>query len=213
MRIDMKKALIIVLALALAACIGSSEKNTTHRIVTPYPAGVDIEALEDCIVPAKFSCDDFNWMGGNLIMTVMSEDIYDAVEVTQMECGDTLLYNGETIVVEAIGEEAQGILAINGGLEQGGAWLQPYEGGTYRAIQFDDHSMYTELGTAQVALAEDFIIIDCGDMYEDPSDTITTSQKTYLEGLKGYKRDFNPLNTRVVIEEGMITKIHRKWIP
>ena len=212
----MKKTLTLAFALALAltACNGgSSDENTSHRMIAPCPAGMDVEALEDCIVPARFSCDDFDWMGGNLTMTVMSEDIYDAVEVAQMEAGDTLLYNGECMVVETIEEQPYGTLAINGGMEEGGAWLEPYDGGTYRAIQFDDHSVYTELGTAQVALAEDFIVIDCGEMYEDPSDTIAAGQKLYLESLEDYRRNFVELNTRVVIEGGMITEIHRKWIP
>ena len=205
----------ITAVLALVACLLSACSNgeTTHKYVAPCQAGFDVDNLNDCTVPARFSANDFNWMGGNLTMTVFSEDIYDAVEVTQLMAGDTLLYDGERIVVDSIAEESGSIITINGGLEQGGAWLQAYEGGTYRGIQFDDHSMYTEQGKVQVALAQDFVLVDCGDNPTDPDDTIRSNQKLYLENVKEYKKDFNELNTRVQIEGGQITMIHRRWIP
>ena len=151
-------------------------------------------------------------MGGNLTMTVYNQDLYDAVEISQMQVGDTIIYDGKKLVINKIAEEHGGI-DINGGLDEGGCCLAGNEGGTYVARNWDDHATYTELGKAEIALADDFVIIDCGIDPNDPIDTIRTGQKLYIENLKDSKKDFFQLNTRVTIENGMITEIKRHWIP
>ena len=183
-----------------------------HKLIAPLPSGLDIEDLKDCTVPAAFTSDDFRWMGGNLRMTVYSKDLYDAVEISRMQVGDTLVYTGAPMVIESI-EELHGGIAINGDIDNGGCCLAGYEGGTYVARNWDDHATYTKLGTAEVALADDFVIIDCGEFPTDPADTIRTGQKLYLESLKDSRREFFSLNTLVTIEKGMVTEINRRWIP
>lgn len=204
-----KNVWIVASVLLLTGC----EKKSELRCISPMPTGIDVEAMRDCTVAASFSTDDFGWMSGNLKMTVYCEDLYDAVEIGQMQIGDTLVYEGKPMVVTSLEEGADGTLSVNEGVEMGGCWLQGHEGGTYRAFTFDDHSIYSQLGVAEVALAEDLVIIDCHEMPDQPSDTIRTDQKLYLESLEGYRKEFNALNTRVVIENGMITEINRRWIP
>lgn len=207
----MKRLLFfIVIAVSFFSC--NTPVSETHQCVAPLPSGLQIDNLTDCTIAASFNIDNFDWMGGNLEMEIFSKDIYDAVEISQLKIGDTLIYDGKRIIVDSISEDGN-TLIINKGLEEGGAWLQAYEGGTYKAIQFDDHAMYSSLGKAQVPLAEDFIFIDCGDNPTDPIDTIKTSQKLHIEQLEGYKQNFSFLNTLVVIEEGFITEINRRWIP
>lgn len=207
----MKSLFITALTAILCGC--SLHKQTAeHKLIAPLPAGITVDNLEDCTVPAAFTPDNFNWMGGNLKMTVYNKDLYDAVEISQMQVGDTLVYAGNPMVINKIAEEHGGI-EINGGLEEGGCCLAGNGGGTFVARNMDDHATYTELGKAEVALSENFVIIDCGDFPEDPSDTIRTDQKLYIERLKDYKRDFFSLNTRVTIQNGMITEIKRHWIP
>lgn len=204
--------LVNIVLLAGIGIFPACTKKAEHKYITPLPAGVVVEDLQDCTVPARFTSDDFRWMGGNLRMTVFNQDLYDAVDISEMQVGDTLLYNGESIVISQF-VESHGRLDINGGLDEGGCCLAGYEGGTYIARNWDDHATYSELGKAEVALAEDFVIIDCGLDPADPMDTIRTEQKFYLESLENSRRDFSPLNTRVTIEHGMITEIHRHWIP
>lgn len=201
-----------LMAATAILCSCASEPKV-HKCIAPQPAWADVDNLNEGIVPAAFTLDDFNWMGGNLKLTVYNEDLYDVVDVHQMQVGDTLIYKKEPIVITSLEEDEHGWLVVNGGLEEGGCWLAGYEGGTYRGVEWDDHSAYSEVGQVEMALAEDFIIIDCGSYPSDPSDTITTGQKQYLENLKGGHEDFFSLNTRVTIENGMITEINRKWIP
>lgn len=207
----MKK--IIYFALVVIICSCSHDKQTVgHNLITPLPAGIAVDNLQDCTIPVAFTLDDFNWMGGNLTMTVYNQDLYDVVDISQMQVGDTLIYEGVPMVINTVNKDHGGI-DINGGLDEGGCCLVGNEGGTYIARTWDDHSTYTELGKAEIALASDFVIIDCGMDPNDPIDTIRVDQKHYLENLKDGKKDFFKLNTRVTIENGLITEINRRWIP
>lgn len=205
------KTVLIIAAVLLCGCV-EKEKEGTHKVIAPLPAGIEADNLQECTVPASFKIEDFNWRGSNLTMTVYNKDLYDAVEISLMQPGDTLIYEGKPMIVNTM-EEVNGYLEINGGLEEGGCWLAGYEGGTYIAKIFDDHATYTELGKAEVMLADDFVIIDCGSNPEDPIDTIRSDQKLYLESLEEGRRDFFALNTVVRIENGMIKEINRRWIP
>ncbi len=220
--------------LALSSFLFGCAQKIDYKLIKPLPAGYSVENLKDCTVPASFRPDDFRWImadsnktlldenriadsemhiwNGMLSMNIFNKDLYDAVEISQIKVGDTLIYESQPMVVNTI-EKTDGGISINGGLEEGGCWLVGHEGGTYVAKIWDDHAVYTNLGKAEVALAEDFVIIDCGLDPRDPNDTIRTNQKLYLENLKDSRRDFHSLNTLVTIENGKITEIIRRWIP
>lgn len=207
----MKKIFYLAVAALLCGC--AQEKQTVaHKCIAPLPVGVAVDDLQDCTVPAAFTLDDFNWMGGNLTLTVYNQDLYDVVDISEMQVGDTLIYNGNPMVINKI-DKGNGGIDINGGLDEGGCCLAGFEGGTYVARNWDDHPTFTELGKAQVALDQDFVIMDCGMDPQDPVDTIRTGQKLYLETLQDGRKDFFQLNTRVTIENGQITAISRHWIP
>ena len=206
------KAFKSALAIAAMVLLCGCAQKVEHKSIAPLPAGIEVDNLQDCTVAASFTSDDFRWMGGNLRMTVYNQVLYDAVEISQMQVGDTLVYESKPLVINKM-ENVDGGININGGLEEGGCWLVGYEGGTYIARTWDDHAIYSKLGDAEVALSEDFIIVDCGIEPTDPVDTIRTEQKLYLENLQDYRREFNQLNTRVTIENGLVTEINRRWIP
>ena len=122
------KSLSILAMAALMYSCSSTGKKPEHKCIAPLPASIEVNNLKDCTVPAAFTPDSFNWMGGNLTMTVYNMDLYDVVDMEQMQVGDTIIYEGETKVINTINRE-NGI-EINGGLEEGGCWLAPNEGGT-----------------------------------------------------------------------------------
>ena len=198
--------------MGMVLCLNSCTQNVTYQTVKPLAAPYEANKLQDATVPAMFSSKDFSWDNHKLSMEVFSEDLYDAVAVSQLKKGDTVFYDGKPIVVKDI-EHKDKYVTINGGIEQGGAELSANQGGTYRGSQMDDHSTYTRLGKVTLPLAKDFVLIDCGENPTDPYDTVKTAQKEYLEKVPEYKRDFNMLNTRVRIEKGIIVEINRHWIP
>lgn len=217
----MKKILILAAAaLLMCACTGSNTTSNTasdttavgNKFVKPLPAGCSVDSLTDCTIPALFSVSDIDWAAGTLQCKVYSMDLYDAVHITQLAQGDTLLFQGRSIIVSEVKTDDSGYVIVNGGIENDGADLMPFEGGTYRGIQPDDHAVYTLLGTATLPLAANLVMIDCGIEPTDPVDTISSGVKDYLLKLDN-KDNFNELNTQLLIQGGKVTQISRRWIP
>lgn len=209
----MKKIFTLAaIALVMCACNNSSSDNRANKCVKPLPAGYSADSLTDCTIPAVFTTDDFDWTARTLQLKVYSKDLYDTVDIQQLTQGDTLVFQGRTIIVNQVDKTDDGYITVNGGIEQDGADLVPYEGGTYRGIQPDDHAVYSLLGTAKLPLASDLVMTDCGTEPDDPIDTIRGNVKDYILKLN-IKDNFNELNTQVLIEGGKITQINRHWIP
>ena len=206
----MKRILILMGGVAL--CLSGCTKKVAYQMVKPLPAPYAVNQLQDATVPASFSSKDISWGNGKLSMEVFSEDLYDAVAVSELKKGDTIVYDGKPIVVKDI-ERKDKYVTVNGGVEEGGADLTANQGGTYRGSEMDDHSTYTSQGKVTLPLAKDFVLIDCGENPTDPSDTIRTAQKEYLEKVPEYRCDFHVLDTRVRIEKGIVVEINRHWIP
>lgn len=207
----MKKLFLLPVIALICAC-SQQPSEPQNKMIRPLQSNIDVDNLTDATLAATFTSDDFGWMGGNLTMTVYAEELYDSADVQHLQMGDTLLCAQDTIVVSQI-EQKNGAIVVNGGIEEGGAWLQPTNEGNYRAVEMDDHSIYTKLGEVELPLNDNFTIIDCGENPQDPYDTIRDMQKLYLENLQDSRKNFTELNTRVTIKKGLITNITRHWIP
>ncbi|MCF0184362.1 MAG: DUF3298 domain-containing protein [Bacteroidaceae bacterium] len=182
-----------------------------HKCVKPLPAPFDVNDLRDCTVPANISLENIDWENGMMTMEVSSMDLYDAVDVVQLQVGDTLVYDGYPIVVEQVKETDRGMEVNGGDVPEGGCILAPHEGGTYVALHIDMHATYTKLGTARLPMAANLVLVNCGTQYTDPSDTIRTDVKAYIDSRDHIS--FHTLNTLVTIEHGIVTAITRRWIP
>ena len=186
--------------------------TSAYQMVKPLPTANQIGKLKDATVAASFSAKDFSWKDGKLTMVVYSEDLYDAVQISNLKAGDTLFYTSQPIVVRNVNTK-DGFVTVNGGIEEGGADLTANQGGTYRGSQLDGHSTYTKFGKVTLPLSKDFLLIDCGVNPTDAYDTIKVAQEAYLKKVKDYKRNFSPLDTKVLIKHGSIVSITRSWIP
>ena len=209
------KYLIPLLCVLFAGCTNTSNKeNLAYQFIKPIPTKSPFKGetggLEG-LIPAVFTSSDFNWKDSTLTLTAYSIDTYKASEIDNLQKGDTILFRNDTIITDKI--ERGKYISINGGIENGGVELAAYEGGTYRVQLMDDHPQYSEIGKVQLPLSDTFTIIDCGDNPDAPYDTIRTNHRQWLANVKEYKRDFSELNTRVNIENGIITTITRFWIP
>lgn len=200
-----------VAILLITAC--ASVRKSEHMRVAPLDSGLNLDSLNDCTVAVGFKAADIDWNGGRMTCSVFSKDLYDAVDVSRMRQGDTLVYEGKPMVIASITEN-KGAKTVNGGIENGGAELVANGGGTYRTMLMDDYSVYTELGKVQLRLARNLTFVDCGNDFRDPLDTIRSNYKEYLDRLPDYRKDnFNCLNTELVIKNGLVTEIHRRWTP
>ncbi len=205
----MKKVRFIsALIMAICAC----SKQPVNQMVKPLPSAFQIDQLKDATISASFSVEDFSWKEGKLSMEVFSEDIYDSIQISGLKASDTLIFSGQPIIVKDV-KVKDSFVTVNGGIEEGGADLTAKQGGIYRGVQLDDHSIYTKLGKVTLPLARDFLLIDCGENPTDPYDTIRVAQEDYLKKVGDYKKNFSQLNTKVLIKNGIVVSITRRWIP
>lgn len=193
----------------LASC--STPKEQAKRIA-PIPVDYTASEMTDGAIPAAFSASDFNWTGKTLHADIYRETFYKSDDIKTMHIGDTLVYEGKPMVVAKI-EKESGTISVNGGVEEGGAWLNADKSGKFRATTLDDHSIYDKLGATDIPLDGNFSFIDCGVNPSDPYDTVSVKQQQHIESLKDYKRNFSPIDTRIYVKKGRIEKIVRHWIP
>ena len=190
-----------------SASAGGSQREA--RRVEPLADTLDVSALAegDQQFTAGFRGSDIREDGGQLVidLTVYTYDLYDAVEITTLTPGDTLVVKGTEIPVKTV-EQGDGI-AVNGGLVNGGIDLTSAGGGTFRVLLENDAPDLYEAGTITLPVAQDFVLTDDSDP-ESPGQTL------YAGDLLGLGDEvFSPQATTVETAGGMVTAIHRDYMP
>ena len=185
------------------------------KTVAPMPSGLPLGDLKDATVNVAFSSAD--WKDGELTLHVYTEDLYDAVDVTTLKEGDTIVVNGKEYKVRTV-EDKDGI-QINGGLgeSEDGVTMNPYEGGTYRPANFSDAVSYSYEGDVAFPVAEN-CKMNIQNLVEGKDgnelQTVTLEGADIADMLANAEEgQFNPNNTRVMMEAGKIVEINRVWTP
>ena len=191
-----------------SASAGGSQGEA--RRVEPLADTLDVSALAegDQQFTAGFRGSDIREDGGQLVidLTVYTYDLYDAVDISMLAAGDTLVLKGEDIPVTAVAEENGGV-TVNGGLENGGVDLISAGGGAYRLQLEDDARDLYEVGTITLPVGQDCVLTDDSDP-EAPGRTL------YAGDLLGLGDEvFSPQATTVETAGGMVTAIHRDYMP
>ena len=187
-----------------------SAGGSEPRRVEPLASTLDVSALTegDNQFMAGFRGSDARLDDdGRLVidLTVYTYDLYDAVEITTLTPGDTLVVKGTEIPVKTV-EQGDGI-AVNGGLVNGGIDLTSAGGGTFRVLLENDAPDLYEAGTITLPVAQDFVLTDDSDP-ESPGQTL------YAGDLLGLGDEvFSPQATTVETAGGMVTAIHRDYMP
>ena len=217
----MKKVLIAVLAasvILLAGC-GSNDdpaQNQNGGKTVEPAATLTVDGLDDAAFPAEFDKTALSEENGafKLNVTAYEEELFDAVEITTLAEGDTVVAGGQEYKVSSVEESDTGLISVNGGEEQGGVDFatDDEQGGTYYVEGMDDTHTYREVGTKDLPLAENFIFTDDSDQ-DNPGQTYDADafKKLLADDTDFY--GFNRNNTTVTAENGEITAIHRIFQP
>lgn len=225
MKKELSIALALCLALSVSACgkadsstdASSSAKSDTSasetqaQRVEPLPgASIDTENPADGTYAVSFSSADVIDDGGllELHFTVYDYALYDAVQISQLAAGDTLVVDGEDMAVESV-EQTNGGVAINGGLENGGVDLAPGEGGTYYISQLDDAKDYQSIGEATLPVSQDFVLTDDSDL-SNPGQKLLSGD---LFNLEDDACGFTANNTTLTVKDGYVVAAHRVYVP
>ena len=179
------------------------------RRVEPLASTLDVSALTegDNQFMAGFRGSDIREDGGQLVidLTVYTYDLYDAVDISMLAAGDTLVVKGTEIPVKTV-EQGDGI-AVNGGLVNGGIDLTSAGGGTFRVLLENDAPDLYEAGTITLPVAQDFVLTDDSDP-ESPGQTLYAGDLLALGD-----EVFSPQATTVETAGGMVTAIHLDYMP
>lgn len=228
----MKKRLILVIALCLTALTACSTNPTSStqsaqpsqstqtaqsaepaaeaKIIKPMSTGnFDPKNPIDMNTAVSFTAANVHKDGDKITLdvTIYEEELFDAVEVTQLKAGDTITAGGKEVKVTKVEELKIGGYAINGGYEQGGVTLFPGDGGTYYQVKENDAKTYVKVGTATLPLSDKFELVDNA---ENANKKLTAQDMTTL---KEDSIGFNENNTTVTVENGVITNITRAYMP
>ena len=217
----MKKTLSIILGLILsiglfAGCSTQTEnKNEEINTMTinPLPETVSIDNLNNCTVAVSLEKGDAKVSdSGKMVMdvTVYSYELYDMVDIASLEENDVIVRKNEEVTVTEVERLESGLVRINGGEENGGFDLVSNDSTVYYETGMNDIKAYYELGKVTLPVSDEF-------EYTDKSD-LDTEAKIYYPGdfltdEAGIEYNFIPQNTSIVIENGVITEMHKVYMP
>ena len=226
----LKKVLVVLLSLLVlsAALFGCGAKDepptepsdtndTADTRILPIPSSFDPTNLEDCSFPVSFTNDDIelNDEGSFVLhMTVWEQELFDAASITGLKEGDVIVVRGDDVSVAAV-EQADGVVHINGGLENGGITMAPSEsGGTF----YESGSELTEYDVLYTSVAQMVLPVN-GDefVYRDSSD-LEKGEVTYLAGDLLTMKDSvdfgcTAMNGTVHIVNNQVVEIIRVYMP
>ena len=190
-----------------------SADTVEGKIISPLPVTIDLNQLDNCTVSVSFEegdayVDDTGVM--RLDATIYTYDLYDMVDISLLEEGDTIVIRKQEVPVTNLERNELGLVIINGGEENGGYDLYTDNSGVYFEMGFNDAKAYYPLGEATIRVSADFKFYDSSDL--------EAGEKMFYPGDfliddAGIRYDFNANNTTIVIEEGQIIQMNRIFTP
>ena len=191
----------------------TKEDNTIEgNTISPLPVAIDINHLDNCTVPVSLEqgdayVDDTGAM--QMDVTVYTYDLYDMVDMAALKEGDTIVIRNQEVKITALERTEKGIL-INGGLDQGGYEFRTGDTTVWYECGYSDLKSYYELGKATIRVSADMNFYDSSDLDKGevmyyPGDFLTDNA--------GIIYHFVPGNTSIVIEDGMIIEMYRRYMP
>lgn len=216
-----KRVILSVYCLFLCVCMSgcgffeAKEIQSTgdKKQIKPLPNTIDMNNLDNCTVAVSFDesdayVDDTGVM--QIEVTVYTYDLYDMVDVASLKQGDTIIIRDMEVLINSVEQNDYGTLMINGGLENNGYELFHDDSGVWYECGYSDVKSYYEIGEATIRVSPEFELYDSsdpdkGEVIYFPGDFLTKEA--------GIVYHFVPDNTRIVIEDGMVIKMYRYYIP
>ena len=202
----MKKTICTMIALVLLLC---SLAVAEGKVIRPMTPDIDLAAPEDGTYGAVFEPADL--ADGTLKFTIYTEDCYDIVDISSLAPGDTIYLGGLDFEIDSITRDDD--LQINGGMDEGGFNLRPYEeDNCWKVCMEDDYATWTAYGETTLPLDEAVTFTDGWDIEKDP--VFVSGAEAVAEAVNGTEMEyFLYLNTTVRVEDGKIAEIVRTYMP
>lgn len=207
----MKKILFFLMMVCLLFTGCGNAQEEPADIVSPLP-DTTMENLTDAILSVSLEegdayVDDTGKM--QMDVKIYTYDKYDMVDIAELEKGDTIVTHSGEVEVNSVERDDNGLVYINGGLEEGGFDLFTDESGIFYETGFDDAKNWYEVGEATIRVSTDFTGCDNADPEQGeliiyPGDFLTGAVLDY---------NFTPYNTTIRVEAGEIVEMNRRYTP
>ena len=215
----MKKTLSIILTLILsvglfAGCNSQTGKEENNaKVINPLPETLDVNALDNCTVAVSLEKGDaYVDDNGKMVMnlTVYSYELYDMVDISTLEENDVIVRQNKEVKITGLERLDSGLVRINGGEENGGFDLVSNDNTVYYETGMNDIKAYYELGKVILPVSVDFRYIDES---EPEKEAKTYYPGDFLTDYAGLEYNFTPNNTTIVIEDGVIIRMNKVYMP
>ena len=180
--------------------------------IYPIQNDIDINNLDNCTVAISLEhgdayVDDTGAM--QMDVTVYTYDMYDMVDMAALKEGDTNVIRAQEVEIASIERTEKGIL-INGGLDNGGYDFGTDDTTVWYECGYSDAKSYYELGKATIRVSADMNFYDSSDL---DTGEVMYYPGDFLTDKAGIVYHFVPGNTSIVIEDGKIIEMYRRYMP
>ena len=192
-----------------------STESPSAKVVQPLPFTLDLSNLDNCTVAVSLEKDDV-WYGSgttrikNMEVTVYTYDLYDMVDIAQLQGGDTIVIRGQEVVIEALDRTVGGLILINGGLDMGGYDLWTNDNTVYFESGYSDMKYWQPLGTITLEPSADFVFTDASAPDQEP---VTYAFEDLVREDSPVSFPLDPQSTTITIENGYVTAMERCYTP
>ena len=215
----MKKMICALLALAMMLC-------TVAMAETIAPMNNTFDENEGTYA-AAFKPADLK--DGMLNVQLLTLDQYAPEAIEKIAVGDELVIEGKTVAIATLEKDEYDNLLINGGYEKDGYTLSHYEPDPeddeeyfpdcYMSVEDNDYHTYTERGTCNLTLADTVTFTDSS--FLDMSAVEAGREPITATGIEAVTRaiaqsendSFDAYNTEIVIRDGKVVEITRRYNP
>ena len=209
--------LVVILCLSLFVGCKTQPENkeveeVTANVIKPLPETVDVNNLGDCTVAISLEkgnayVDD----SGKMVMKlkVYSYEIYDMTDIASLKENDVIVRRNEEVNIATIERLDTGLVRINGGEENGGFDLISNDNTVYYEIGMSDMKNYYELGEVTLPVSDEFEYVD----QSNPDAEKAYYPGDFLTDAENIEYNFNPNNTTVIVEDGVVVKMNKVYMP
>ena len=211
-----KLSIFFMLALILSTLLFSAASAAT---IAAVPTALDPDHLEQTASYARIL--GYNEENDTLTVELIYPETFPANEVEALKAGDSILTNGNEVLVETIESARWGVYAINEADEPNFVFLEMDENGNYRTKRYGD-DIWITLAKIECPLQDSLLFLDYIDHQTGTPRTLPavhtarelTEELLFTEAYEAFTAGLTCNNVYVTFDEaGNLATIHRFHVP
>lgn len=183
------------------------------KVIQPVLGTLEINNLQDHTFHAGFEAKDIYLDENGMLvikMHVYDYDLYDMVDISTLEIGDTIVFSGKPVQITSLESDTYGV-RINGGYEKDGYNLMPSESGVYFETLASDAKVFQDLGEVILPVGQDFVFTDDSDL-EHPGTEYLAGD--LITDVSEWDTTFNPNATTITVDsKGDVIAMNKGYMP